>query len=70
MSRTFGTLSRDGARWVIGDLEPHVRTRLKSIFPKVPKMGLPPYAPGRENLTTQSRHAGKRNTPPPCLRFA
>jgi hypothetical protein len=41
--RTYGTLVREVDAWVIGELEPHVRIKLKAIFTKVPKLAPPPY---------------------------
>lgn len=43
MTRTYGRLDLQDGRWVIGELEPHVRIKLKAIFPKVPKLEPPPY---------------------------
>lgn len=42
-ARTYGSLTLDGRQWIIGELEPHVRIKLKAIFPQVPKASGPPY---------------------------
>lgn len=42
-ARTYGTLERRGLKWVIPELEPHVRIRLKQVFPKIPKAAVPPF---------------------------
>ncbi len=41
--RTYGAIEWSGGGWVITDLEPHVRLKLKAIFPRVPKKAAPPY---------------------------
>lgn len=43
MTRTYGSLAREPDAWVVGELEPHVRIKLKAIFTKVPKLDPPPY---------------------------
>lgn len=42
-NRTYGAIALDGREWIISELEPHVRIKLKAIFPKVPKAAGPPY---------------------------
>jgi len=41
--RTYGAIERMRNGWRITDLEPHVRIRLKAIFPRIPKTGVPPF---------------------------
>lgn len=41
--RTYGSIERRGNGWIIPDLEPHVRLKLKAIFPRVPRTQEPPY---------------------------
>jgi superfamily II DNA or RNA helicase len=43
--KTYGKLHYDVKKeaWVIAAVEPHVSIRLKSLFPKVSKVSLPPY---------------------------
>lgn len=43
--RTYGAIERaaTGNGWVITDLEPHVRLKLKAIFQRVPRADAPPY---------------------------
>lgn len=43
VTRTYGTLAFESGQWMITDLEPHVRMRLKHIFPRVPAAAQPPY---------------------------
>ncbi len=46
-ARTYGRLSyepgKDGARWLLEDIPPHVAIRLKHIFPKIPKTQQAPF---------------------------
>ena len=42
--KTYGELSFDGKQWVISALLPHVRAKLKSIFPKIGVTRQPPYS--------------------------
>lgn len=42
--KTYGELSFDGEQWVISALLPHVRAKLKSIFPKIGITRQPPYS--------------------------
>lgn len=46
MPKTYGALVHDARnkRFVITQVEPHVSIQLKSIFPKIPKGGRPPFA--------------------------
>jgi len=41
--RTYGAIERMRNGWRITELEPHVRIRLKAIFPRIPKTGVPPF---------------------------
>lgn len=43
MTRTYGKVRLINNLWRIEELEPHVRIRLKQIFPRVPKVAEPPY---------------------------
>jgi len=44
VKRTYGKIRELGrGGWIIEDLEPHVRLRLKTIFPRIPKTAHPPY---------------------------
>lgn len=41
--RTYGKLSRLNGKWMVADLEPHVRIKLKAVFPKIGKTDVGPY---------------------------
>jgi len=43
--RTYGTLflHATGQYWYMADTEPHINIKLKSIFPKIAKMMVPPF---------------------------
>lgn len=41
--RSYGRLHRENGKWVISDLEPHVRIKLKSIFTKIGKTDIGPF---------------------------
>ena len=45
MLKTYGTLKfhKPSNEWVITNCQPHVRIKLKAIFPKIPKTAIPPY---------------------------
>ncbi len=43
LSKTYGTLHFNGIRWEMNAVEPHVRIKLKNLFPKIPKHSPPPY---------------------------
>lgn len=51
--RTYGAMHLDVARqaWTITAVEPHVSLRLKQIFPKIPKQGLPPFTLAHNPIT-------------------
>lgn len=42
--RTYGSLSRQGDRWWLADIEPHVAIRLKQLFPRIPKSSPGPFS--------------------------
>ncbi|MCY9870344.1 SNF2-related protein [Vibrio barjaei] len=42
-ARFYGKIKFDGQQWVIGEAEPHVSIKLKSIFTKIPKYQTPPF---------------------------
>lgn len=41
--RTYGALALSGDTWVLGGLEPHVKIKLKAVFPQIPKGAGGPY---------------------------
>lgn len=43
--KTYGTIQHDvaGRRFAIIQAEPHISIKLKALFPKIPKGGVPPY---------------------------
>lgn len=41
--RTYGALSRIEDGWVLGGLDPHVKIKLKALFPQIPKGAGGPY---------------------------
>lgn len=41
--RTYGALSRLEDGWVLGGLDPHVKIKLKALFPQIPKGAGGPY---------------------------
>lgn len=43
MTRTYGTLKIEAGRWLLTDLEPHVKIKLKAIFTHIPKGHSGPY---------------------------
>lgn len=42
--RAYGNLARQGDKWVVAELEPHVAIRFKANFPKVPRHSAGPWA--------------------------
>lgn len=42
--KTFGTLTLNNDKWLMTDVKPHVCIKLKSVFPKIPKTGIEPFA--------------------------
>lgn len=49
--RTYGKLERDGGRWVLTGLEPHVAIRFKDNFRKVPRTSTGPYRLPADGVT-------------------
>lgn len=43
VEQTYGTLARNDGQWVMADVAPHVRIRLKQLFPRIEKASPPPY---------------------------
>lgn len=49
--RTYGRLERDGGRWMLTGLEPHVAIRFKNNFPKVPRGSPGPFSLPADGVT-------------------